>query len=616
VNDRLCTRRALSLAIAIALGGCVPPGQEVVSPTAETKDSIVGGNNTTIQEHPWQISLRTNSGFHFCGGSILNDTWILTAAHCVDGSSPSSMRVLAGVTRLSQASSGQLRSIAQILVFPGYSTPSSGRDAALLRLSTPLDLSGANARPIAIATEADRDAGLTDPGVNAVVTGWGALSSGGSSPDVLQEVTVPIVSEADAEDAYNRNLTDDQIAAGLLNVGGRDSCQGDSGGPLTVADATGNGRLLAGIVSWGNGCADPDFPGMYSRVSSFASWIQSNVTVNTPPNVSITSPASGTTISGAVTVSANASDPDGTIARVRFVFPDGSSVDDTTSPYSTTWDSSAVGDGQVEIRAQAFDNLGATAVASVQVTTSNGNTCTSGTFVAGDTPISIPDNNSTGIGSSIDISGAGTISSLSVSLSIDHTWRGDLRVVIHSPSGTSHVIHDRTGSSAHDLVIDDLSIGTFDGESIDGVWTLAVQDLASRDVGTLQSFSLSIVGDCGGGGGGNWSGSRSPNLATRDNGSVCDSVTVSQSGDASQVRLDLSGRHDYRSILRGTLSHDGVTVTAFPTGTFPRGAGTFGFTDRAIAGFSGDAAGVWTLCIIDTDGFGDTGVLSSWSVHN
>jgi subtilisin-like proprotein convertase family protein len=430
-------------------------------------------------------------------------------------------------------------------------------------------------------------------------------------------VTVPIVSEADAEAAYNRNLSDDQIGAGLLGVGGRDSCQGDSGGPLTVLNGNGSARLLAGIVSWGNGCADPDYPGMYSRVSSFASWIQQNVTVNSPPSVSITSPAPGSSVSGAVTISASASDPDGTIARVRFTLPDGSSVDDTSSPYATTWDSTSVGDGQVEIRAQAFDDLGASALATVEVTTANGNTCTSGTFTANDTPISIPDNNSTGIASDVTISGPGTVSSMSVSLHISHTWRGDLRVVLFSPSGASHVIHNQTGSSAHDLVIQNLSIASFVGQTIDGVWTLAVQDLAARDVGTLDSFSLSITGSCGGGGGGgNWSGSRTPNLATRDNGSVCDSVTVSGSGDSSAARLDISGRHDYRSIHRGTLAHNGVTVAAFPTGTFARGAGTFGFTDRAVSGLSGDAAGVWTLCIIDTDGFGDTGVLSSWSVHN
>jgi secreted trypsin-like serine protease len=520
VNDRT---RAQHTLLVLALGGCVPAAPGVEGETAVDKDAIVGGNNTTITNHPWQISLQSNSGFHFCGGSILDESWILTAAHCVSGSSASSMRVVAGVTRVSQSSSGQVRSVAQILVNPGYSTPSRGHDAALLRLSTPLDLSTTSARPIAIATPADRSAGRTDPGVNATVTGWGTLSSNGSSPDVLQEVTLPIVSESATEQAYGQDITDDQIAGGVLGVGGRDSCQGDSGGPFTVSDGNG-GRLLAGIVSWGNGCADARYPGLYSRVSSFASWIQSNVAPNT------------------------------------------------------------------------------------------GNTCTGTRYSAGGLPFSIPDNDNTGIGSDLDIDAAGSVSSLRVSLSIRHTWRGDLRIVLHSPSGTSHVIHDRTGNNAQNLVINDLSLASFAGETVDGVWTLAVQDLAAQDVGTLESWSLTIC--TGGGGPSGWSGSRQPNLQTRDNATVCDSVTVGQNGDASAVKLDLSGRHDYRAILRATLEHGGVTAEAFPINSFAQGSGSFSLTARAVTGFSGSAAGVWTLCIVDTDAYGDTGALSSWSVHN
>jgi hypothetical protein len=119
-----------------------------------------------------------------------------------------------------------------------------------------------------------------------------------------------------------------------------------------------------------------------------------------------------------------------------------------------------------------------------------------------------------------------------------------------------------------------------------------------------------------GGGGGGWSGSATPNLPTRDNASVCTSLSVAGTGNAADVKLDISGRHDWRSILRGTLAHNGVTVTAFPTGTFPSNAGTFSFTSRPVAGLSGSATGTWTLCIIDTDAFGDTGTLNTWSVHN
>ncbi|HWN66381.1 MAG TPA: proprotein convertase P-domain-containing protein, partial [Haliangium sp.] len=108
----------------------------------------------------------------------------------------------------------------------------------------------------------------------------------------------------------------------------------------------------------------------------------------------------------------------------------------------------------------------------------------------------------------------------------------------------------------------------------------------------------------------------SPNLATVDNGQVCHTVTVTGTGNAVDAKLDIAGRHDYRSVLRGSLAHNGVTVTAFPTGTFGTGSGNFSFTARAVSGLSGSATGDWTLCIVDTDAFGDIGTLTSWSVHN
>jgi subtilisin-like proprotein convertase family protein len=146
---------------------------------------------------------------------------------------------------------------------------------------------------------------------------------------------------------------------------------------------------------------------------------------------------------------------------------------------------------------------------------------------------------------------------------------------------------------------------------------LKVQDLAAVDVGTLNSWSLLINGNCTPVVA--WSGSATPNLPTIDNNSACTSLTVTTTGsgtDSSLAKLDIAGRHDFCSILRGTLAHNGTTVTAFPVGTFPQGACNFSFTGRGVPGLSGDAGGTWTICIIDTDAFGDTGVLNTWGVHN
>jgi Zn-dependent metalloprotease/subtilisin-like proprotein convertase family protein len=336
-------------------------------------------------------------------------------------------------------------------------------------------------------------------------------------------------------------------------------------------------------------------------------------TTNTPPTVAITAPADGSTVSGEVLVSADAADADGTVARVAFGLPDGTTVDDDTAPYELAWDSTTVADGAAAITATAYDNVGASAAATVNVTVDNGANCVDGTFSAEGLPVAIPDNNTTGVRSDINVDGVGNVGSINLSLSITHTYIGDLKVVLVSPSGERYVAHNRSGGSADNIVISDLPLGVFTGQPANGRWRLRVIDAAGYDTGTLDSWSLTIAGDCDGGGG--WGASADPNLPTQDNGSVCTTVTVSGKGESSAAKLDISGTHDWRSILRGTLEHNGTVVEAFPTGTFPSQAGGFEFADRAVAGIEGNAEGDWTLCIIDTDGFGDTGVLAHWAVH-
>ncbi|HVO29406.1 MAG TPA: proprotein convertase P-domain-containing protein [bacterium] len=264
-----------------------------------------------------------------------------------------------------------------------------------------------------------------------------------------------------------------------------------------------------------------------------------------------------------------------------------------------------------------------TANASVTVTTSGGGggSCINGTFSAVALPMSIPDNNTTGITSLLPVTGNGTVSSLSISLGITHTYIGDLVVTLYAPDGSSTVISNRAGGSTHNLTISNKAITAFSGKTAAGTWKLKVQDLAAVDTGTLDSWSLNIVGNCGtggggGGGGGAWTASGSPNMATIDNSTACTTLNVTGTGNASDAKVDLSGRHDYRSILKGTLTHNGQTGTVFNTGTFPAGAGTFSLTGQAVAGFTGSATGTWQLCITDTDAYGDTGTLNTWSVHN
>jgi secreted trypsin-like serine protease len=290
--------------------GCGPEALEESTPAlTEAGQEIVGGTATTISANPWQVSLQDSTGFHFCGGSVLNANWILTAQHCVNngsGTLSKPARVEAGTTTIS--GSGQVRSVAEVIAYPGYVDASKGKDVALLRLSTPLDLSGANVKAIPLVTAADASAGVTNTGVVVRVTGWGTLSSSGSSPDTLQTVDVNIVSNSSAQTSYpQETITADQLAAAAP---GKDSCQGDSGGPLTALKGT--TRVLAGVVSWGYGCADSRYPGMYSRVSSFESWITPKISATPPPTTTLLSKASlsgatGTWQHFAITVPAGAS---------------------------------------------------------------------------------------------------------------------------------------------------------------------------------------------------------------------------------------------------------------------------------------------------------------------
>jgi secreted trypsin-like serine protease len=283
---RWFTASGMSLIMA-----CDPDALEEPSPReplASAEQDIVGGTNAAISDNPWQVSLQNSSGAHTCGGSILNASWILTAQHCVNsgGVITRPARVAAGSPTLSgMSTSGQLRSVAEVVVYPGYIFATSGKDVALLRLSTPLDLSGANVKAIGLVTAADASSGVTGTGVTSRVTGWGTLSSGGSSPNTLQTVDVGILSNASAQTSYpSETITADQLAAASP---GKDSCQGDSGGPLTVLN--GSTRVLAGVVSWGYGCADSRYPGMYSRVLSFESWITPKISGTPPPTTTLLS---------------------------------------------------------------------------------------------------------------------------------------------------------------------------------------------------------------------------------------------------------------------------------------------------------------------------------------
>jgi len=255
---------------------------------------IVGGEDAAVGELPWQVLVLP--GPYMCGGSLITAEWVVTAAHCVvddfdNPMPPSAIQVRAGEYNRSQNDgTEQQRGVSTVIVHPSYNSPPNDNDIALLRLASPVTF-GPSVAPIPLVSSPEHDP-LVVPGVMSLVSGWGATSEGGSTATILQKVRVPIVSNATCNAAYGGGITASMLCAGFAE-GGKDSCQGDSGGPLVVPE--GNGWRLAGVVSFGTGCARPNLYGVYARVSSFTSWIISNVGELPTPVVTPTTPTATST---------------------------------------------------------------------------------------------------------------------------------------------------------------------------------------------------------------------------------------------------------------------------------------------------------------------------------
>ncbi|XP_041649005.1 suppressor of tumorigenicity 14 protein homolog [Cheilinus undulatus] len=233
---------------------------------------IVGGQNAELGEWPWQVSLHFLTYGHTCGASIISERWLLSAAHCFVTSSPSNhvpsnWQSYSGMQDQYKQDDVQRRSLKKIISHPDYNIMTFDYDVALLELSEPLEFTN-TIQPICLPSSSH----VFPAGMSCWVTGWGALREGGQAARLLQKASVKIINDTVCNVVTEGQVTSRMLCSGFL-AGGVDACQGDSGGPLVCFEESGK-WFQAGIVSWGEGCARRNKPGVYSRVTKLIGWIK------------------------------------------------------------------------------------------------------------------------------------------------------------------------------------------------------------------------------------------------------------------------------------------------------------------------------------------------------
>ncbi|XP_076047635.1 trypsin-1-like [Oratosquilla oratoria] len=239
----------------------------------DVESRVVGGTMSQLHGWPWQASLRlTSSNTNFCGGALIDNWWVLTAAHCVSDFHKEEFSVTLGEHNLEEddeAPHTTSFSVSTIITHDQYDPVAVNNDIALVKL----DKSVTYSKGISPVCLPWGSATRNFKGENVTVTGWGATSFQGTTSHVLREVTLPVLTTKEC-----RYFLGDRISKNMFCTyePGKDSCQGDSGGPMNWVNKDTGRVVTIGIVSWGIGCAANGNPGVYTKLTKYLDWIQQN----------------------------------------------------------------------------------------------------------------------------------------------------------------------------------------------------------------------------------------------------------------------------------------------------------------------------------------------------